>query len=385
MSLQLNIFLLLFGGLQGLLLSLFFIRKKLFHSGYIFLLLYFAVMLLQITVKVMSKVWLMTNWNFFYNVSYLLPLLYGPLIWLFVRQFLLKKRFRLQDSLHFLPFVFLSANLWFIGQASPIWRLYYPDMKAWMEVVSIISYHALALYCWHMHRKSLKNYYSETHKLQLQWVRQFIIASLITCSMVALALYFLYKTYPGTSDFRFAFLILTVLIYWVSYAVLTKPAVFSLIRGRAEINDETFTPVLTIHRPGKKYSNSGLSADDIKRIQVAIEKISREQKPFLNPELTIQDLAVMVHCNRHQLSQVLNESIGKSFYDYINGCRVEEAKALLLDPARCSHKIASIAYDAGFNSLSTFNDVFRKSTGLTPSQFRKKNAEQSLEKRGAKR
>jgi len=55
----------------------------------------------------------------------------------------------------------------------------------------------------------------------------------------------------------------------------------------------------------------------------------------------------------------------------VNHYRVEEAKQLLLEPAKEDHKIASIAYDAGFNSLSTFNDVFKKITGTTPSQFRK--------------
>ena len=107
----------------------------------------------------------------------------------------------------------------------------------------------------------------------------------------------------------------------------------------------------------------------------------RETKPFLNAGLNIDELAGMVGSNRHHLSQVLNERLQNSFYDYINHLRVEEAKILLTEPARASHKIASIAYDAGFNSLSTFNDVFRKSTGTTPSQFRKQAEEISRKKR----
>ena len=90
MPAQLNIFLLLFGGLQGLLLLLFLVKKKLYSGGYIFLLLYFAVMLLQITLKVMNKLWLMQNWGFLYEVTHFLPLLYGPLVFLFARQLLLQ-------------------------------------------------------------------------------------------------------------------------------------------------------------------------------------------------------------------------------------------------------------------------------------------------------
>ena len=86
MPVQVTIFLLLFGGLQGILFTLFLVRKKLHRSGYIFLLFYFAVLLMQITLKVMSKGWLMGNWPLLYQASYHLPFLYGPLAFLFARQ-----------------------------------------------------------------------------------------------------------------------------------------------------------------------------------------------------------------------------------------------------------------------------------------------------------
>ncbi|MEI9909368.1 MAG: helix-turn-helix domain-containing protein [Bacteroidota bacterium] len=66
----------------------------------------------------------------------------------------------------------------------------------------------------------------------------------------------------------------------------------------------------------------------------------------------------------------------------MNHYRVEEAKQLLLEPANGGFKIASIAYDAGFNSLSTFNDVFKKLTGLTPTQFKKQVQEEPRQQRG---
>ena len=107
MPLQLNIFLLLFGGLQGLLVTLFFVRKKLYRKGYALLLIYFGVMLLQIVFKVMSKVWLMEHWNATYWISYQLPFLYGPLVFLFVRQ-----NFKAADLLHFVPFLTVFVILY---------------------------------------------------------------------------------------------------------------------------------------------------------------------------------------------------------------------------------------------------------------------------------
>jgi AraC-like DNA-binding protein len=179
--------------------------------------------------------------------------------------------------------------------------------------------------------------------------------------------------YPRGAEFRYGFAAITIFIYWVSYAALTTPSVFSVIKGHAgrENAITVLLPKLVVYRPAKKYSNSGLSEEDITTIRAVLQKVMTEQKPYLRPELTINDLAALVKCNRHHLSQVLNEALKQSFYDYVNHYRVEEAKQLLLEPAKEEFKIASIAYDAGFNSLSTFNDVFKRVTGYTPSQFRK--------------
>ena len=98
-------------------------------------------------------------------------------------------------------------------------------------------------------------------------------------------------------------------------------------------------------------------------------------------EITLTSLANKLDLKPIHLSQVLNEGLQRSFYDFINYYRVEEAKHLLADPKRTEHKIASIAYDAGFNSLSTFNDIFKKNAGITPSQYRKTPIQQSLEQR----
>ncbi|MEI9810951.1 MAG: helix-turn-helix transcriptional regulator [Bacteroidota bacterium] len=388
MPLQLNIFLLLFGGLQGLLLSLFLVRKKLHRSAYIFLLLYFGVLLLQITLKIMSKSWLREHWHFLYDISYFLPLLYGPLIFLFVRQLLLNRNFRPLDLLHLLPFAFLSLYLLLVGRLSFYnhWEsiFYSCDTGLLLQLLSLLTYHWLALQCWNRYRNSLQGYFSETQQLQVNWIRQFIIASLAVCVIIAAAIYLLYINYPRGAEYRYGFAALTIFIYWISYTALTQPSVFSVIKGYGgkENAVTSLLPKLVVHRPAKKYSNSGLSEEDVITIREALQKLMPVQKPYLNPELTINDLALLAKCNRHHLSQVLNEGLQRSFYDYVNHYRVEEARQLLLDPAKEGHKIASIAYDAGFNSLSTFNEVFKKMTGATPSQFRKDLSRVSKQQRG---
>lgn len=377
MSLQVSIFLLLFGGVQGLLLLLFFLHKKLFRSGYIFLLLYLGVLLLQLTLKVMSKIWLMQNWPVNYMFSHYLPLLYGPLVFLFVKYNFNSRRFSKKDLLHFIPpavayaLVFIAENN--LVTPNPFFHfIFMPEVRLFLLCTSLIIYHLPAYQLWKQHRKQMKSYFSDEASLQFNWVKQFIYISAAAGIIVAGSLYFLYITYPVTHQYRFGFVALSIIIYWFSYTALTRPSVFSVIRGNATAETiELSLPPLKLLKQNPKYSNSALGNEEAQQIVAKVGKLMTDEKLYLQPTLTITQLAEALHCSRHHLSQVLNDKLNQSYNDYINNLRIEEAKALLLNEKNSQLKIASIAYDAGFNSLSTFNEVFKKFTGKTPSDFRK--------------
>lgn len=95
-----------------------------------------------------------------------------------------------------------------------------------------------------------------------------------------------------------------------------------------------------------------------------------EQKLYQETELTLNQLAQHLNFPSHQVSQAINEGMNKTFYDLVNGHRVEEAKRLLQDPENRSFTILSVGFEAGFNSKTTFNTVFKKFTGQTPTNFR---------------
>lgn len=371
MSVQVIIFLLLFGGVQGLLFTLFLVRRKLHRSGYIFLLLYFGVLLLQITLKVMNKGWLMENWRMLYNMSYELPFLYGPLAYFFARRMTGGKWNYLQ-LLHFIPFIFVAVTHFVPGLRALRPR---GDASLMFQLFSVAVYHWFAYHHWQRYTGSLKKYYSNVEKLQLRWLRQFIVLSFVLCALISLSIYWMYTTYPRMNWLVYGFASLTLFIYWVSYSALTQPDIFSVIIGNAAAREPAIvtdiTPRLQVSRPAPKYKNSSLPEEESARIVLELDALMGNAKPQLDPEITIDKLAKLVSSNRHHLSQVLNEKIGLSFYDYINSYRVNEACMFLTDPARANHKIASIAYDAGFNSLSAFNEVFKKMTGQTPSQYKK--------------
>lgn len=121
-------------------------------------------------------------------------------------------------------------------------------------------------------------------------------------------------------------------------------------------------------QPGtRKYLRSGLREDSAHYYLEKLERLVAEQRVFLDHELSLSRLAAQLNMSPHHLSQVLNESLGLSFHDYINGLRIEHAKSLLMTEAEKS--VESVAYDSGYSNKGTFYNAFRARTGMTPRQF----------------
>lgn len=355
-----SVLLLLLGGIQGLLLGLLLLQRKAWFRAYLFLILYLAVMLGQIGFKLLDKWWLMNHLLITYNISYKLPLLYGPLVWLFVRYLADENHPPRLPALHFLPFLggALSISLGFFnGIHFPWYDLLYrgwSGMSVQLAVIAVYHYFALRL----TGRRLAKG--DAGRQVLWQWVRRFVVLSWGVTSAVSCLLTLLHETYPRYAALRFGFALLTFFIYWVSYWVMRSPRLFG-------VNDS-----LADHRePEKKYARSTLKAEEAERIADALSGLMDREKIYTDPDLTIEKLAARLDTNRHNLSQVLNERLQLSYFDYINNLRVEEAGKMLGSPLGRRLKIADIAYDAGFNSLSVFNDAFKKITGRTPSEFRR--------------
>lgn len=163
MPAEINIFLLLFGGLQGIFLSVLLLKKKMHQNGYFFLVIYLSIMVLQIVLKVMSKVWLLDNLRPLYLLSYQFPFVYGALVYLFVRQFLMQQKFRAIDTLHFFPLTviivyFIFGNLY---TRSPLilQPFFSPVPRLILELLSIAVYHLLAWQYWLTHQSQLKSFF----------------------------------------------------------------------------------------------------------------------------------------------------------------------------------------------------------------------------------
>jgi AraC-like DNA-binding protein len=119
-----------------------------------------------------------------------------------------------------------------------------------------------------------------------------------------------------------------------------------------------------------RYAHSSLKPEEAERIINELNTLMHDSKYFADPAITINILASRLKTSRHHLSQVINERLHRSYIEYIGELRLEEARRKLRDPANLRYTIASLAFDSGFNTVSSFNDAFKKKFLITPSQYR---------------
>jgi len=341
MSHQLNIFILSFGIVQCLLLTIWMLRNQTQKLSNIYFALFIIIVGLQLTFKVLSKIWMVNEVYIPYLISYKLPYLIGPLLFLFVTS-RADESWRSRDLLHFIPFVFFTA-IEFIGiTVFDRYPMVHPYMQALFQITSLGIYSFLSL------RRS-----NSLTKQLIAWLAsaEFII-------IVTLALMYVY--YGQFPDVRLLFVVLTVLIYWISYKMISRSPVFFPVAPA----------MVTLPGRNVKYAHSSLKPEEADRIASGLQILMRDSKCYADPSLTIDALAGNLNTSRHHLSQVLNERLHKSYGDYISELRLEEACRRLSNPANLRYTIASIALDSGFNTVSSFNDAFKKRFQVTPSRYR---------------
>lgn len=125
----------------------------------------------------------------------------------------------------------------------------------------------------------------------------------------------------------------------------------------------------------EKSKHSAIKTEQIPQLKAQLQRLMGEERGFRDPELSLDKLAQQVGCSTHVLSHYINTYEGCNFPDWLNRFRVEYACQLLLDPKYARLKIAALAYESGFNTLSVFNGAFKKVVGCTPSEFRKQMLE----------
>jgi AraC-like DNA-binding protein len=240
----------------------------------------------------------------------------------------------------------------------------------------LILYFFLAGNALTSYQLSINHLFSESSRINLSWVRWLINGYLILL-LIMIGLYFMILRSP--ENFGFIILINTAIVtpymYAVAFRGLTQPTLWQVRhestpdRVEAAIKEAESIEEL-IHDEEPNSQKTTVPQEKIDEIIARVTRLMVDSKLYLQSELTLQDLAEKLDIPSYQATQAINEGLDKNFYDLVNGYRVEEAKRLLSDPGGKNNKILAVGMDAGFNSKTTFNTVFKKFTGLTPSEFK---------------
>jgi AraC-like DNA-binding protein len=214
------------------------------------------------------------------------------------------------------------------------------------------------------HKKNVRNYFSNLKKKELRWLfyisSGYLIYLIIAIGLFLINQYFDYRT--PVIDIDVSIIPLSIYVFGLGVYGYKQESIFN----------EDFSNQLRKGDKDVKYFRSGLNQSESIEIIYKIKTIMKEEKPYLNSDFNIRDLAKLANTTIHKLSQVINESFQKNFYELVNEYRIREVEGMLKDPAYNNLKIISIAYDCGFNSKSAFYIAFRQYTGITPTEYRKK-------------
>lgn len=141
-----------------------------------------------------------------------------------------------------------------------------------------------------------------------------------------------------------------------------------------QIISSEFIPAknITLNKVEKENSKP-LDQSEVNKYKVFLESFIKNDKPYLNPNLSLKELGENIELHPNKLSWLLNTEFNKNFNDYINHFRLNHFKVIALNPKNSHLTILGLAYDSGFNSKSVFNTYFKKTEGKTPSQWVKAN------------
>jgi AraC-like DNA-binding protein len=291
-------------------------------------------------------------------------LLIAPLLWFYALEltgYLVIPSWKL--VLHFLPFLFviffsLAAHwLRIDGTEDVLQRNHYlTNILFWFVVVLQFSCYQYFIHKrWKVFQSVIREEVSNTENVSISWLRFFLGVFLLVDVCFFLGLF-------GA--------IHLVNQEWLSQAVgiIFSMSVFAL-GYKGILQKEIFYTGLREPGVAKPPTSKHARVDEewLRKLKTFMET----RKPYLDPELTLSSLATELGISRSQLSQLINDGAGDNFYDFVNKYRVDEVKRLMLDPKFSNYNMLGLALEAGFKSKSTFNLIFKRFTGLTPTEFRK--------------
>ncbi len=314
----------------------------------------------------------------------LIPLTFGPYVYLYTVYLVDRKlKFDPKDLLHFLPFILLTIIyfIFFKDRLSLIDVAYFnKDVLLIPRLIIGITYFGMVIYYTIITFKKLNEFRSGLESQFSFWSQQLRLWWLNFIPFLFSLFFLLYFVSGIINALTFREIIvvsdlsqvgLTLIAFLISYFGLRQPPLFQ----NENIGLEEMELQLSREEASKEKKELSFSDIEIEEKVINLNRIMKEDKPYLNSVLTLYDLATKANMPRNELTNLLNKNIGKNFFSYVNEFRLNEVIKRFKNEKYKHYTIIAIAYDCGFNSKSTFNSLFKQQTGQTPSAYRKSLAD----------
>ena len=307
--------------------------------------------------------------NAFYGTRYGAWLVLGPITYFYFRSMTSNTEFRYRDLIHFIPFILFAILIPLgIDQELSHRQVHYGMLSVFdhrpkqvtpfeylYSTIFYLQFFHLLLYLIynHFHIERYKEYLKQQYSTlgQYKWMRLFNILLIFSLSLSCIYLYILFYSDVYSRSLDYIYVIpFGVLIYSIGFYLIKIdwPKVIPLQKTRTQIASES----------------------DLNDWEYRLKRIMENEEPYLDFELRVKDLAEKCGISNHEMSYLLNNRIGMSFFDFINKYRINRIKSLITSSN--GHTLMELAYDAGFNNKTSFVNAFKKFEGCTPSQFKKK-------------
>ena len=365
--------LLLSGFFIAIFIALILVSKKNKSDADFILFLWLAVIATHLLSIYFFTTYRGEKYPSFVSLSMPLSLAHGPFLFLYASKKTSGKRITFYDFLHFIPLF-----LWFVFT----FDFYSFTTKKQIEVfthqgkefetqnvirvtityLSGIIYYIFSLLVLIKYHKKIKQHFSDVEKINFNWLLYFIIWN------------FLIWIFILCNQEKIAYGLISFFIVWIGFFGFRQTNIFlekdnrldhQMSVNAQEVTTESFGNEINLE---SKHKNKLVNEEEVKIIEQKLLEYLTIHKPYLNPELTLQQLAENIGIHPNVLSYTINAALGKNFYDLINEYRIDEFINLYQNSYN-KYTILALALESGFNSKSAFNRNFKKIKGITPSEF----------------
>ncbi|QLC65363.1 helix-turn-helix transcriptional regulator [Flavobacterium sp. LPB0248] len=267
-------------------------------------------------------------------------------------------------NLIFIPRIYLGIiNGNFIGPLNEMSEIYF------IQILIELQYGFYIVSVFLILKKYKEIYlenYTNTGISTYKWLFQMTCVFLVAHSIVAL------KNVLRYSGFKEVFLWANVLVgtialfitCWFIMKALKHPELFRGVNSKLKLTKDILPEV-------EEQNETRNEQNDFINTQIStLKQYMLEKEPFLDPSLTIQELANQINMPVRDLSILINHHMDQHFFDFVNEYRIQKAMDILKDPSKNQFTVLEILYEVGFNSKSSFNTSFKKYTNLTPTAYR---------------